>query len=110
MPKARKATDPSAPKKTTRTKKPVATATEAVENPPAATESSMSTPETRVSTPISTMTIPEARISTQTSTMSMEEQVRQRAYEIYQERGGTGGTAESDWLQAETEVLGKRTA
>ncbi|MGA7294287.1 MAG: DUF2934 domain-containing protein [Terriglobales bacterium] len=35
----------------------------------------------------------------------LEEQVRQRAYEIYQERGGRDGSELGDWLQAEAEVL-----
>lgn len=81
MPKAKKATDPSAPKKTTRTKKAVASASEHTET-----------------SPMNANTIP------------VEEQVRQRAFELYQQRGGTGGTAQEDWLQAEMEILGRRTA
>lgn len=33
-----------------------------------------------------------------------EEQVRQRAYEIYQERGGQHGLHEDDWTRAEREL------
>ena len=36
----------------------------------------------------------------------IEEQIRQRAYELYQERGGVDGSAADDWLQAREEVLG----
>jgi len=35
----------------------------------------------------------------------IEEQIRQRAYELYQRRGGGNGNAADDWLQAEEEVL-----
>jgi hypothetical protein len=35
----------------------------------------------------------------------IEEQVRQRAYELYQRRGGEDRNATDDWLQAEEEVL-----
>jgi hypothetical protein len=36
-----------------------------------------------------------------------EEQIRRRAYEIYLARGGNGGSAESDWRQAEMELRGR---
>jgi hypothetical protein len=35
----------------------------------------------------------------------IEEQIRQRAYELYQGRGGVDGNATDDWLQARKEVL-----
>jgi hypothetical protein len=35
----------------------------------------------------------------------IEEQIRQRAYELYQGRGGVDGDATDDWLQARKEVL-----
>jgi hypothetical protein len=35
----------------------------------------------------------------------IEEQTRQRAYELYQGRGGVDGNATDDWLQAKEEVL-----
>jgi hypothetical protein len=42
------------------------------------------------------------------TTMKMsEEQVRARAYELYLEREGNGGTAEEDWYRAEAELRGK---
>ncbi len=77
----KKTTDPSAPKKSTRTKKPVVAASES----PASPQPTLVSP-------------------------SQDEQIRQRAYEIYQQRGGSGGTAEEDWLRAEMEIRGKRTA
>ena len=36
--------------------------------------------------------------------LSLEEQIRLRAYEIYEERGRQDGFAEQDWLQAESEL------
>ncbi len=36
-----------------------------------------------------------------------DEQIRQRAYEIYRRRNGGPGDARSDWLQAEAELRGK---
>lgn len=38
----------------------------------------------------------------------VQERIRRRAYEIYLERGGNGGSAEQDWLRAEREILGAR--
>jgi hypothetical protein len=38
------------------------------------------------------------------SQLEQEERIRQRAYEIYRERGGT---ELENWLEAEQEVLGK---
>ena len=35
----------------------------------------------------------------------IEEQIRQRAYVLYEGRGRTDGRALDDWLQAEREVL-----
>ena len=36
----------------------------------------------------------------------IEEQIRQRAFELYEQRGKIDGFDEQDWLQAETEMLG----
>jgi hypothetical protein len=38
----------------------------------------------------------------------IEEQIRQRAYELYQERGGVDGDPTDDWRQAKEEVLSSR--
>jgi hypothetical protein len=35
----------------------------------------------------------------------IEQQIRHRAFEIYEQRGKADGLAEQDWLQAEAEVL-----
>jgi len=34
----------------------------------------------------------------------LEDRIRRRAYEVYLQRDGEGGTALDDWLQAETEI------
>lgn len=44
---------------------------------------------------------------------NLEEQIRQRAYELYEQRGRYDGFAEEDWLRAEDEIRSrhvKRTA
>jgi len=38
--------------------------------------------------------------------IKLEEEIRRRAFEIYQERGIGEGSDLGDWLQAESEVLG----
>jgi hypothetical protein len=37
----------------------------------------------------------------------MEDEIRQRAYELYQERGGQHGFDQEDWSRAEAEILSK---
>ncbi len=38
---------------------------------------------------------------------SLEEQIRQRAYELYQQRRGHGGSPEQDWIRAKEEICGR---
>jgi hypothetical protein len=38
----------------------------------------------------------------------LEEQLRQRAYELYEERGREDGHEVDDWLRAELEITGKK--
>jgi hypothetical protein len=47
-----------------------------------------------------------ARPTTQVtkSTPDLQEQIRRRAYELYQQRGRDEGHELDDWLQAESEV------
>jgi len=40
-----------------------------------------------------------------TLALDLEQQIRQRAYEIYEQRGSQDGSPEQDWLQAEAEIL-----
>jgi len=49
----------------------------------------------------------------QSSPAGVEEQVRRRAYELYEQRGRQDGFSEQDWLRAESEIVnraGKRSA
>jgi hypothetical protein len=48
---------------------------------------------------------PPTSLRTNQSDAEIEEQIRQRAYELYQRRGGGDGNATDDWLQAREEVL-----
>ena len=38
----------------------------------------------------------------------IEERIRQRAYDLYVQRGRVDGFALDDWLKAETEILGAK--
>jgi hypothetical protein len=38
-------------------------------------------------------------------TPELDDQIRRRAYELYEERGRTDGAELEDWVRAETEVL-----
>ncbi len=46
--------------------------------------------------------------STQHSNGNVEEVIRARAYELFEQRGRTHGHAHEDWLRAEAEVRGQR--
>ena len=37
-----------------------------------------------------------------------QDQIRERAYQLYQERGGKDGQAQQDWLTAEQQILNVR--
>lgn len=39
--------------------------------------------------------------------ISLEEEIRFRAYELYEERGRQDGMENDDWIRAETEILAK---
>ena len=43
----------------------------------------------------------------QPSNGNLEEEIRQRAYELFLQRGGTPGCENDDWLIAEREVLSR---
>jgi hypothetical protein len=49
-----------------------------------------------------------AASSANAQNVDLETQVRQRAYELYQERGCTPGRENEDWLQAEHEVMARQ--
>jgi hypothetical protein len=42
------------------------------------------------------------------SASTAEQEVRVRAYELYQQRGGEEGHETEDWLQAEREIAGEQ--
>ena len=42
------------------------------------------------------------------STVNLEEEIRVRAYQLYEERGYTPGHENEDWLVAEREILGRQ--
>jgi len=43
------------------------------------------------------------------SAVDLEEQIRRRAYELYERRGREAGHETEDWLQAEAELASERT-
>ena len=57
-------------------------------------------------TPITAGLTPEMKKST--SVMTLEDEIRLRAYELYEERGRTPGFEHQDWVRAENEVLSRR--
>ncbi len=79
MPKAKNSADTA--KKATRSKKPVAVASDAT----------------------TAAAAPARERSTEYGTI--EERIRARAYELFLSRNGQGGSPETDWTQAETEIL-----
>ena len=86
MPKATRADNSATPKKRIRKAKPEngnGTQVEPVTTSPAFANESQSAP-------------------------MVEEKIRTRAYELYLQRGGRGGSPEQDWLQAQKEVCGEQ--
>jgi hypothetical protein len=45
---------------------------------------------------------------TNSSTVDLTSQIRERAYQLFQERGSIPGYEHEDWLRAEREVLGRQ--
>ena len=45
-----------------------------------------------------------------TANLPLEERIRQRAYELYVDRGNESGSDLDDWLQAEEEIRAERDA
>jgi hypothetical protein len=37
---------------------------------------------------------------------NLQEEIRRRAYELYEQRGGEHGRADEDWIRAEAELVG----
>ena len=40
--------------------------------------------------------------------LELEQQIRELAYQLYEQRGGQNGSAEQDWLEAEAMILGRK--
>jgi len=74
------------------------------------------TPRTTKATNNSVITMPEAgsvSLVRKTSpgngsSSDLEAKIRERAYQLYQERGSTPGFENEDWLRAEREVLARQ--
>ena len=44
------------------------------------------------------------------SSSELQEEIRRRAYDLYEERGRIDGYEWDDWLQAETELVSRKSA
>ena len=47
-------------------------------------------------------------MSAATSSVNLDDEIRRRAYELYELRGREDGFAEEDWARAERELLARR--
>ncbi len=96
MPKATRANDGTTPKKRSRKTTPE------VGNGTAQPENGNGT---QVAQPVTTS--PEFAHGSHPSPV-VEEKIRARAYELYLQRGGHGGSPEQDWLRAKEEIYGQQ--
>lgn len=72
-----------------------------------ATESAASAPKTtRAKKPENTETSA-TKPQSGHDVVNIEERIRNRAYELFLERNGDGGSPEEDWIRAESEIRGK---
>jgi Protein of unknown function (DUF2934) len=92
MAKEPRATDSTTPKKSTR--KPKTEADNGIQIVKAAAKTTSKTNKTK-----------EVALET-----PVEEKIRLRAYELYLERQGQGGSPEQDWFQAASEIYGESVA
>jgi hypothetical protein len=55
-----------------------------------------------------TLTVPRDTPKTEvgSSTQPLEERIRARAYELYEQRAGAPGDPDADWYRAESEIIG----
>jgi hypothetical protein len=120
MPKATRANDGTTPKKRSRKTTPeVGNGTQ----PEIGNGTQAAQPVTTTSPKVGNGTQPENRKATQAApplTTSpefahasqaspvVEEKIRARAYELYLQRGGKGGSPEQDWLRAKEEICGQQ--
>lgn len=64
-------------------------------------------PEKTLSSTASESKLQVAETRTNVIPINLEEEIRRRAYEIFEERGGVPGNEHEDWLRAEREVLAR---
>jgi hypothetical protein len=101
MAKEPRATDSTTPKKrTTKTPTEAENGTKVVKVAKTTTKSSKNHEVTAMP----------AVAATSSSAPPLDEQIRIRAYELYLERQGQGGSPEQDWFQAAAEVYGESVA
>ena len=60
--------------------------------------------------PTKTSVIRTITVKTKPTTIELQEQIRRRAYDIYEQRGREDGHDLEDWLQAESELLHRSAA
>lgn len=93
MPKAPRENDSATPKKRARkTASPAGNGAHADKGNSASAQSVTASPEVAHETRVAS---------------SVEEQIRQRAYELYLQRNGHGGSPEQDWIRAKEEICGR---
>jgi hypothetical protein len=103
MPKAPRATDGTTKKRSRKNNLDGNGATAAVAQPSVALPEAAPEVESRSSV-IALVSEP----SPATTAPAAEELIRARAYELYLQRGGRGGSPEQDWLQAVQEICGQQ--
>ena len=60
---------------------------------------------------VATMPAPKRlNVKKDTSAADLEEEIRSRAYQLYEERGYTPGHEDEDWLVAEQEILSRQSS
>ncbi len=72
---------------------------------PRAKRAQVPTPEPPAKPATSTSTPKSPKNGNAKVPFNMEDAIRARAYELYEQRGRQDGFAQDDWLQAEVEVL-----
>jgi hypothetical protein len=53
--------------------------------------------------------VPPTRLAASQETPNIEDEIRRRAYELFEARGGEEGQELEDWLGAEEEIRGSKT-
>lgn len=63
--------------------------------------------EVSVNPSVQTLTETKPEIKKNVVPINLDEEIRRRAYEIFEERGCTPGNEHEDWVRAEREVLSR---